>query len=133
MIKLEAWPEGNYSPHDKPYPRGEIIIGGNTVGHGYYKMPEKTKEDFSTDENGIRWFRTGDIGMMDENGQLVIIGKLLSGIFPNLDLKSLDCRASKIISKRDRTNFLEKSTFQVLRRHLGRHSLVFFHIFIGKT
>ena len=75
MIKLEAWPEGNYSPHDKPYPRGEIIIGGNTVGHGYYKMPEKTKEDFSTDENGIRWFRTGDIGMMDENGQLVIIGK----------------------------------------------------------
>ena len=76
MIKLEAWPEGNYSPHDKPYPRGEIIIGGNTVGHGYYKMPEKTKEDFSTDQNGIRWFRTGDIGMMDENGQLVIIGKI---------------------------------------------------------
>ena len=76
MIKLEAWPEGNYSPHDKPYPRGEIIIGGNTVGHGYYKMPEKTKEDFSTDENGIRWFRTGDIGMMDENGQLVIVGRL---------------------------------------------------------
>ncbi len=75
MIKLEAWPEGNYSPNDKPFPRGEIIIGGNTVGHGQYKMPEKTKEDFSTDENGVRWFRTGDIGMMDENGQLVIIGK----------------------------------------------------------
>lgn len=75
MIKLEAWPEGNYSPYDKPHPRGEIIIGGNTVGHGYYKMPEKTKEDFSTDENGIRWFRTGDIGMIDENGQLVIVDR----------------------------------------------------------
>ena len=84
MIKLEAWPEGNYSPYDKPLPRGEIIIGGNTVGHGYYKMPEKTKEDFSTDQNGIRWFRTGDIGMMDENGQLVIIGKFsLLKILPN--------------------------------------------------
>ena len=104
MIKLEAWPEGNYSPHDKPYPRGEIIIGGNTVGHGYYKMPEKTKEDFSTDENGIRWFRTGDIGMMDENGQLVIIGRLNSEIFrifrhseSNLNLNNSDGRASKVI------------------------------------
>jgi len=76
-LKLEAWPEGNYSPHDKPNPRGEIIIGGNTVGHGYYKMPEKTKEDFSTDANGVRWFRTGDIGMMDDQGQLVIIGMMI--------------------------------------------------------
>ena len=75
MLKLEEWKEGNYSPHDKPRPRGEIIIGGNTVGHGYYKMPEKTKEDFSTDSNGVRWFRTGDIGEMDEFGQLIIIGE----------------------------------------------------------
>ena len=74
LLKLEEWKEGNYSPHDKPRPRGEIIIGGNTVGHGYYKMPEKTKEDFSTDSNGTRWFRTGDIGEMDEFGQLIIIG-----------------------------------------------------------
>ena len=43
--------------------------------HGYYQMPEKTKEEFSTDENGIRWFKTGDIGQMDNNGNLSIIGK----------------------------------------------------------
>ena len=39
-------------------------------------MPEKTKEEFSTDENGIRWFKTGDIGQMDNNGNLSIIGKI---------------------------------------------------------
>ena len=101
-MKLEAWPEGNYSPHDKPNPRGEIIIGGNTVGHGYYKMPEKTKEDFSTDANGVRWFRTGDIGMMDDQGQLVIIGK----IFRTLTNVNLRFQIVKKIS----SNFAMAST-----------------------
>ena len=75
LIKLVDWTEGNYSIKDKPYPRGEVHVGGNTVGHGYYKMPEKTKEDFYIDENGIRWFKTGDIGMIDETGNLTLIGK----------------------------------------------------------
>jgi len=75
MIKLLDWKEGNYSVNDKPFPRGEIVVGGNNVAHGYYQMPEKTKEDFSTDENGIRWFRTGDIGQMDNNGNLSIIDR----------------------------------------------------------
>ena len=71
------WKEGNYSITDKPHPRGEVHVGGNTVGHGYYKMPEKTKEDFYVDENGIRWFKTGDIGMLDETGNLTLIGKMI--------------------------------------------------------
>ena len=45
------------------------------VTHGYYEMPEKTAEDFHTDENGIRWFKTGDIGQFDEDGSLRIIGE----------------------------------------------------------
>jgi len=75
LIKLVDWTEGNYSIKDKPYPRGEVHVGGNTVGHGYYKMPEKTKEDFYIDENGIRWFKTGDIGMIDETGNLTLIDR----------------------------------------------------------
>lgn len=42
---------------------------------GYYKMPEKTKEDFFTDEEGCRWFRTGDIGEFYEDGTLKIIDR----------------------------------------------------------
>ena len=42
---------------------------------GYYKMPEKTAEDFFTDDDGVRWFKTGDIGQIDENGTLRIVDR----------------------------------------------------------
>lgn len=51
-----------------------LITGGANIALGYYKNPEKTKEDF-LDEDGRRWFRTGDIGEFDEDGSLRIIGK----------------------------------------------------------
>ena len=38
-------------------------------------MPEKTAEDFFTDEKGIRWFKTGDIGRFQEDGKLTIVDR----------------------------------------------------------
>ena len=57
-IKLVDWNEGNYRSSDKPNPRGEIWIGGDSVCSGYYKMEEKSKEDFHV-LNGMRYFATG--------------------------------------------------------------------------
>ena len=34
-VKLVNWEEGNYRVTDKPRPRGEVIIGGNSVADGY--------------------------------------------------------------------------------------------------
>ena len=34
---------------------------------GYFKNEEKTLEDFY-DEDGIRWFKTGDIGQVETDG-----------------------------------------------------------------
>lgn len=73
-IRLVNWEEGNYRVTNKPYPQGEIIIGGDSVSLGYYKLPSKTKEDFF-EEDGKRWFKTGDIGEMHADGVLKIIDR----------------------------------------------------------
>ncbi len=47
---------------------GEILVKGDMLFKGYYKMKEETREVF--DENGF--FKTGDIGMIDDRGLLYI-------------------------------------------------------------
>jgi len=75
QIKLVDWPEGEYFVTDKPNPRGEILVGGPNVTLGYFKMPEETAKSFYVDSDGIRWFRTGDVGEMWPNGTLQIIDR----------------------------------------------------------
>ena len=45
-------------------PDGEILVRGRNVFMGYLNMPDKTQETF--DAEG--WLRTGDVGMVDEDG-----------------------------------------------------------------
>eukprot|EP00054_Salpingoeca_dolichothecata_P011451 m.63565 g.63565 ORF g.63565 m.63565 type:complete len:712 (-) comp19472_c0_seq1:101-2236(-) len=73
-IKLVNWEEGGYTTDDKPHPRGEVAIGGKHVTLGYFKNEEKTKKEFK-DEDGQRWFYTGDIGEIHEDGCLKIIDR----------------------------------------------------------
>lgn len=49
---------------------GEIVIKGPNVTAGYLNNPEANKTAF---QNG--WFRTGDLGYLDENGYLFINGR----------------------------------------------------------
>ena len=55
---------------------GEIMVGGDTVFQGYYKNPKKTAEDVEVDENGVRWFRTGDAGYIDDDGHIIYLDRL---------------------------------------------------------
>ena len=50
---------------------GEIQIKGANVFLGYYKNEEATAEEFTEDG----WFRTGDMGVLDEDGCLFIKGR----------------------------------------------------------
>ena len=54
---------------------GEIQIGGPTVFQGYYKNDEATAEAL-VEENGTRWFRTGDAGYIDSDGHLIYLDRM---------------------------------------------------------
>lgn len=53
---------------------GEVLICSKTLMLGYYEDEEATKEAIF-EENGERWFRSGDIGYMDNEGFLYITGR----------------------------------------------------------
>jgi long-chain acyl-CoA synthetase len=50
---------------------GEVLTRGPHVTPGYYKRPEATAESFTDG-----WFRTGDLGRLDEDGFLFLQGRL---------------------------------------------------------
>ncbi|MDT0351241.1 Pls/PosA family non-ribosomal peptide synthetase [Pseudonocardia charpentierae] len=55
---------------------GEICIGGPGVANGYVGMPEKTADKFVRyGPAGERIYRTGDLGRVDENGEIVYLGR----------------------------------------------------------
>lgn len=60
-------------PHHIP---GEIQAKGPNLTIGYYKNPEATEAAFTDDG----WFRTGDLGIIDEKGNIFIRGRIKSMI-----------------------------------------------------
>jgi putative sterol carrier protein len=54
---------------------GEIIISAPQVMKGYWNQPEETAKVLHTDADGRRWLHTGDLGYMDENGYLYVVGR----------------------------------------------------------
>ena len=70
-MRIKSLPEMEYMVDDKPYPRGEILLKGPPIFHGYYKNPTKTSEAF--DHDG--WFCTGDVVQVYPNGTIKIIDR----------------------------------------------------------
>ena len=62
--------------NDKGFDEGEIQVKGDNVMLGYYKNDEENAKAFTEDG----WYRTGDIGYMDNDGYIFITGRLKSVI-----------------------------------------------------
>lgn len=74
-LRLDNWQEGGYCVNDKPNARGEIILGSlGARSDGYFENEDETRKTFF-EENGIRWWRSGDIGEIDKYGHVKIIDR----------------------------------------------------------
>ena len=63
QIKIES-----PNPHETV---GEVLVKGDNTFVGYYKNPQADKEVFTEDG----WFRTGDLGTIDEDNNLFLVGR----------------------------------------------------------
>jgi long-chain acyl-CoA synthetase len=75
----EPVPEGIELKIDSPDPHkvaGEVLVRGHVVFSGYYKNPDATRAVFTDDG----WFRTGDLGTIDEIGRVFLVGRSKSMI-----------------------------------------------------
>lgn len=55
---------------------GELLVGGDGLALGYLNDDTRTAEKFATDADGQRWYRTGDIVRLREDGASVFIGRV---------------------------------------------------------
>ncbi|MCR4793140.1 MAG: acyl--CoA ligase [Lachnospiraceae bacterium] len=55
---------------------GELWFNTPNLMVGYYKNTKATDEIVVTDENGLKWIRTGDLGTVDEDGFVFITGRM---------------------------------------------------------
>ena len=62
------------NPNEKG--EGEVLIKSETLMLGYYEDKKATDEVIETDEEGNRWFHSGDVGYLDKDGFLYITGRI---------------------------------------------------------
>jgi len=55
---------------------GRIRLGGATLASGYLGEPALTAKVFVVDDAGRQWFRTDDVGHLDDRGALVVDGRI---------------------------------------------------------
>eukprot|EP00753_Platysulcus_tardus_P001115 PLAT11072.1.p1 GENE.PLAT11072.1~~PLAT11072.1.p1 ORF type:complete len:1238 (-),score=422.06 PLAT11072.1:44-3667(-) len=70
--QLRDIPEMGYLISDRPYPRGEICVKTEGLTLGYYGDAEATAKAFTEDG----YYRTGDVGMREPGGRIVIIDRI---------------------------------------------------------
>ncbi|WP_287679859.1 amino acid adenylation domain-containing protein [Bacteroides sp.] len=72
MDYMIASPSGKQTPTGET---GELWIAGPQLMRGYWCAPEKTAECFVTDSSGKLYYRTGDLCLADNHGDIIYCGR----------------------------------------------------------
>lgn len=64
---------------------GEICVTGPTIMKGYLNNPAKTNEVIKKHSDGNMWLHSGDVGYIDEDGRLTVVGRLERMIIKGAD------------------------------------------------
>ena len=59
----------------RPGEEGELFVAGGSVMVGYWNLPGRTSKAFYVDDEGIRWYKTGDVVKEDERGDYLFAGR----------------------------------------------------------
>ena len=107
---------------------GHVQVRGANVFPGYWRMPERNKEEFTADG----WFRTGDMGSLSADGYLTIVGRskdlIITGgynVYPKeieLAIDELDGVKESAVVGVPHTDFGEAVTAIVVPTGTGRPS-----------
>ena len=68
---------------------GQLEISGSVLAEGYLHDDERTRDRF-VDENGVRWYRTGDLGTVAADGTVQVSGRADNVIISGGEKVSLD-------------------------------------------
>ena len=113
---------------DKKTGEGEIQVNGPIVMQGYYRDAEKTAEVMTPDG----WFRTGDLGVMDDEGRLyikgrsknVIVGPSGENIYPEAIESLINSfefvEESLVYANEGQLQALIHLNYDALREHIGK-------------
>lgn len=69
----------NPTEHRPDGEEGEVIVRGPQVFAGYLNRPDDTEASFTNgpdDAAGGRWYRTGDVGVLDDDGFLRLVARI---------------------------------------------------------
>ena len=90
--------------------RGNILVKTDIGMIEYFNQPEKTKDYFYTDVNGDRWSKTEDIGYLNKDGSLTVLGRKMDfSIINGVKIYNFDVEAAIL-------NILKKVKFKHIQK-----------------
>jgi bacitracin synthase 3 len=96
---------------------GEILISGRGLGEGYINNPVLTSEKYITLHDGIRYYRTGDLGKRLSDGSIAFLGRIDSQVKVNghrIEVEEIKNMMKEIEGVRDGVVQLIKSNHQMV-------------------